>query len=280
MQSALLKRTLTLTASTAIAIGTSLATESPAAAAVMFGDSIDCPGPAVTEACSLQSLLDDITVAGPGIDTVNDQTGFEYFTNTASGGSVASFMFEIAKFENINKFGLFNATGDLVELFAGVNDPGDSSMVNFLDNGDVSVVTQQFGPGASDPTPVFSLYEDFGNVFGFYLETQNGQLLFSDSSLNPGGSQQSVIYQGDNQTVLDLPGKAPGTFSDNEFIIAFEDRYPGQSFADFDYNDLVVMVESIEPLDRRVPEPSMLFGLGIVAVAILGSRRRQSHDNG
>lgn len=236
-----------------------------AARAVSFGSSWDGPGK------SLQNQLDAITVGGPKIDTVNDQTGFQKFANTATGGSVSTFMFEIAGFAPTNKFGIYNQNGVKAQLFGGANDVSDQSFVSF-NNGDVAVATFGWAPGNAPPLSA-NVYQGFGNLFGFYLENGNGETFYSEASRN-GGYQQSVIYQGNNQTKLQIPGKSAGTFTDNEFIIAFEDLFRGGS-TDSDFNDLVVMVESVEP--TSVPEPATLAGLGLVAGALgLKGRRKAS----
>jgi hypothetical protein len=223
--------------------------------------------------CDLQTLFDTMTVEGPGIDVVNDQTGYEWFTNTATANSTGSFMFEIAGYQHNNKFGIYNKAGDMIELFGGVNDEGDSTFVTFLENGNVSRITQQFGPVNNDPTPVFNMFEGFGNEFGFYLTNQKGETFYTQKSKN-GGNEQAVVYRGDGKTVMDLPGKQPGLFTENEFIIAFEDLF--LDYSDADYNDLVVMMESIEPAD--VPEPSMLLGLGVLGASFWSVRRRRSRS--
>lgn len=238
-----------------------------AAGAVTFGTSWDGPGK------SLQQQLDAITVAGPKIDTVNDQTGFQLFTNTATGSSIASFMFEIAGFASTNKFGIYNQNGDKALLFDGVNDSGDRAVVDFLGDGTVSVSTKGFLPTYKGPT-IDRDYSNFGNVFGFYLERGDGTTFYTENSRNQGSYQQAVVYQGNNQTQLQLAGKQPGTFTADEYIIAFEDLFRGGR-TDHDFNDLVVMVESVEP--TSVPEPATLAGLGLVAGALgLKGRRKNS----
>lgn len=234
-----------------LALGAAFSTAS-VAGAVDFGSSWDGPGN------SLQEQLDAITVGGPNINTVGGQTGFDLFTNTATGGSVATFMFEIAGFAPTNKFGIYNQSGAKAQLFGGVNDVSDNAFVSF-NNGDVSVITRGFLPGNTGNVSITD-YSNFGNIFGFYLERGDGVTFYSENDRNTDGSQQAVVYQGNNQTQLQIPGKSAGTFTDNEFIIAFEDllrSVPGNS--DSDFNDLVVMMESIEPV--RVPEPGTVSGL-------------------
>jgi hypothetical protein len=243
-----------------------------AATAVSFGTSFDGADK------SLQKLLDDITVSGPNIDTVNSQTGFDVFTNTASSGSIATFMFEVAKYAPTNTFGIYNPSGIKAELFGGINDVSDSATVNFLGNGDITVSSIGFPPG-NVPSPNIQSYTGFGNVFGFYIETVEGTF-FTENSRNPNGSQQAVVYQGNNQTGLRIPGRQTGIFTDNEYIIAFEDllrSIPGNS--DSDFQDLVVLVESIRPTGTTaVPEPGtvtslLVFGLGS-AWMLKGQRKK------
>ncbi|MGC9526221.1 MAG: DUF4114 domain-containing protein [Limnospira sp.] len=222
--------------------------------------------------CSLQVLFDELTVSGPGIDTVNDQTGFDLFTNTATGNATGTFMLEIAGFAPNNRFGVYNSNGDMAELFDGANNEGDGFISMFLDNGNLRVTTESdedFNDYAR------AEYQNFGNIFGFYLTNGAGQTFYTENSRN-GGYQQAVVYQGDDQTVMDLPGRQAGLFTDNEFIIAFEDLWVG-GHTDRDYNDLVVMVESIAP--ASVPEPTTVFGLGAVAVGLVASRRQSKKNS-
>lgn len=240
------------------------------ATAVSFGTSFDGADR------SLQKLLDDITVGGPKIDTVKDQTDFALFTNTATSRSAATFMFEVAKYAPTNKFGIYNPSGVKAELFGGINDVSDGATVNFLDNGDITVETKGFAPGNSPPYTSRD-YAGFGNIFGFYIETKEGTF-YTENSRNPNAFQQAVIYQGNNQTELKIPGRQSGVFTDNEFIIAFEDllrSIPGNS--DSDFQDLVVMVESIKPT-TSVPEPgtvTSLFVFGLGSAWMLKGKRKK-----
>jgi hypothetical protein len=77
-------------------------------------------------------------------------------------------------------------------------------------------------------------------------------------------------YQGIGEEIQIMPFAA-GVWGNNEFILAFEDlSNPG---SDQDYNDFVVMVESVSP--HSVPEPSamLLFGTGIAG--LVGIRRKK-----
>lgn len=258
---------LTSTAGVGLMTLATVITSGEAARAVSFGSSWDGPGN------SLQEQLDAITVGGPNIDTVNDQTGSQLFTNTATGSSIGSFMFEIAGFASTNKFGIYNQNGEKAMLFDGVNDSGDRAVVDFLGDGSVSVSSRGRSPGYTSST-IDRDYANFGNIFGYYLERGDGTTFYTENSRNQSSYQQAVVYQGNNQTKLQLAGKQPGTFTQDEYIIAFEDLFRGGS-SDSDFNDLVVMVESVQP--TSVPEPATLAGLGLVAGALgLKGRRKNS----
>ena len=126
-----------------------------------------------------------------------------------------------------------------------------------------------------DGTPVAS---GFGPIFGFYLE-RGDTTFYSLDVLNPNGNPQAVIYQGDDSTQIQIGDLAQGTFLGNEFIVAFEDLvYAG---SDKDFQDLVVIVESLlpetgdEPGPVPVPEPStILTWIGIIGA--LGLMRFRS----
>lgn len=272
------KNFLASTATLTVALG-AVAIAPQSAKAATIGGTWDNNKPYCTELnldkpCTLQNLLDSITESGPGVDVNKDQTGYDWFTNTATGNATGSFMFELGDYAPENVFGIYNSKGDKIQLFDGINDRGDSTILTFLEGGKVSTITQQFAPDADDPTPVGNIYQDFGNEFGFYLTNKKGQTFYTQNSRNKGGYQQAVVYQGDDETVMKLPGKAPGTFTDNEFIIAFEDVWLGGN-TDSDFNDLVVMVESVEP----VPEPATMAGLGLVGAAMVGLRRKNKKNS-
>lgn len=230
---------------------------------------------------SLQNLLNNITVSGPIINTEKDQKNYQTFTNTATGTSVGTFMFEVARMANSNKFGIYNRANpnQRIQLFDGANSPGAGTTISFLESG-INVISQQFnaqtGTPQNSPPPTMNYYEGQNwNEFGYYIQTGQGNIFYTQNSLNQGEKQQAVVYQGNNQTELKLPGRQKGTFTDNEYIIAFEDLALGDIAgvsSDWDYNDLVVMVESVKP--TSVPEPATLLGITAIG-GILGLTRRR-----
>ena len=228
----------------------------------------------------LQTLFDSITLAGK-VDAVNDQISAACFTNTAIASSTSTFIFEIAGLAPKNKAGLYKCGDPSTKalLYDGFNDPGDRAVIDFFfPSGDLAVSTRGFAPDYAGPT-IDRYYEGFGNMFGFYLETGDGNIFYSDDSLNPGGNPQALIYQGkDDGTILQLPGRAPGDFTDNEFIVAWEDKPYASS--DQDFNDLVFGIESIKP--KPVPEPGAIVGLlaiGSLGVSQILKRHKQENKN-
>lgn len=220
--------------------------------------------------CSLQNLLDEITTSEEKIDTVKDQSAIELFTPNASSSFTSSFLFEVAGHKNVNEFGIYKkgTPGNRITLFDGAATP-DSA-----DSFPTQATLQFAGNGAAKYNG--TVYNDFGNEFGFFLKTKKHGYFYTEDALNPNGYEQSVIYQGGGDVDLQIPyGSGPGNFDGDDWIIGFEDWILNES--DSDYNDFVVLVTDLEAAD--VPEPATMAGLGLVAAAMAVSRRRQNKKN-
>jgi len=266
------KNLLTSTAALAVALGT-VAIAPQSAKAGSFGNSGDngnkelCPLADTTD-CSLQNLLDSITVAGPGIDAVKDQSSAQWWTTTSASGSIQNILFEAAGFQDKNNFGIYKkgSPDKKVQIFGGLAAPGNDSdgptqsWLTFLNNGKVKL----------NGTVVAT---DFGDEFGFYLETPEDNIFYTEDALNENGYEQSVVYQGNEKTYLQVPGGADGKFVDSDWIIAFEDLVLNKS--DSDYNDFVIVASDLE----STPEPATMAGLGLVGAAMLGLRRNNKKNS-
>jgi hypothetical protein len=207
---------------------------------------------------SLQTVLNNITTGGvSSVDVQNDQIlQDKYWALTATGGSVATMIIEIAGYAGSNTFGVFDAANpsNKVTLFNGPAVGGDQVTLSIKATGAVYVNNVATGV-------TFSAVN-----FGYFLQGPGGTF-YSDNALNGDAADHMVSFQGKDDEVT-LPGNYPGLWTPNEYVLGWEDV----AYGDNDFDDMVVMVESVRP----VPEPTTLglMGLGLLSLGLLARRKK------
>lgn len=222
----------------------------------------------------LQEVLNSITVSPtPDVSSVDVTTDYladtidSYWNVTASGSAVATMIIEVAGNSSTNTFGVFDRADETnrIQLFNGSATQGNYSLLTVFSNGDI--VANHFSL-----TGVF-LGQDSGMfssaTFGFYLSAPD-DVFFSDTNKNTDGVDHMLAYQGTNTDTVKIGNLSPGLWTNNEYILAWEDLSGG---GDMDFQDMVLMVESVNP----IPEPGtiLLLGGGLLGLAYI-KRRRQA----
>jgi hypothetical protein len=212
---------------------------------------------------SLQEIFNRIgaTSVDVSTDALSDDLD-SYWTIGSTGQSAATMIVEWTNWDTQQSFGVYDRANPLnqVTIFAGAATPGfivgqavlgmSSSGLMSLNN---ALVLDEF-----DNPVVFG-----SDAFGFFLTNPGGAVWYSDSELN-NGMDHMLAFQGNGLDTISIADVKSGTWLTTEYVLAFED------YTDFDYQDFVVMVESVVP----VPVPGAVL-LGVLGLGAAGMRLRK-----
>jgi len=225
----------------------------------------------------LQTVFDTRTLSPTAGDSSIDVTTDyipdlldSYWSNTG-GGSVATIVVELGDYENTNKFGIYDSQDEInfLQVFAGGNVAGHSRTIFVGDQGEIWLDTM-YNPDFTLRTPD----ADFAStVFGFYLDStdaagSNDGVWYSDTLLNSDNSDHMFSYQGQGDG-FDMPSPVPNAvLGSSYYFLAWEDL--NGNGADWNYTDMVVLIESVQP----VPVPAAVL-LGMLGLSLAGLKLRK-----
>jgi hypothetical protein len=190
----------------------------------------------------------------------NGQSLFDTHWTLAGPGSSATIVLEIAGHASGNRFGFYDPIDPTTrtELFPGAAGAGSKIYVKFsgtqLQSSTDNITFANIGSSFNSTT------------FGMYLQ-YNSTVFFSDSSLNAGGGDNLVAYQGFGDTVTGRKINVNGSslaWDANSYVLGWEDLV--LSGSDRDYQDMVLLVSQITP----VPEPATVLA-GVLLLLPFGA---------
>lgn len=195
--------------------------------------------------------------SGPALDPNAEYQSPALWEIGATGQSAASFIIAIAGNAGSNSFGIYDPANPSTALvvYAGGSTTNDKRLITF------NPISNQFRVIDTDTVTLLDQAIFSGSTFGFFLEGPGGTF-YSDANQNTDGSTQMVAFEGGGRNA-NFFGLGSAPWLSNEWILAWEDMPYLNS--DQDFNDLVLIIESVTPVP--VPAPLALLGLGLLGLA-------------
>jgi hypothetical protein len=185
---------------------------------------------------TLQAYLNS---KGESINVLTDQQDAQVWSQSASGNALLTLMVELTGNAPLNTVGVYNASlaaPPLYQIFPGAATAGWFAVMSFR---------------TAPVRMVVNLFDDLGtlqgnttylgvdpNSFGFYIAPVGGPVLYSQDYRNPGGAAQMLAYQG---TGINF----------GEWWLCFEEAAVSGGASDRDYDDAVLILESVNPLPAQ-----------------------------
>jgi len=177
----------------------------------------------------LQAYLNGV---GESINVLTDQDANQTWSHTVSGTTTYTIQFQSSPNAAIQQFGLYNASAVIPPLFflmSGSVGPLGFSTATFKP-GNIVVVNRFDALGNFLSTTTFGGVDP--NNFGFYLSVPAGTV-FTQDARNPGGLARALTFRG--------TGANTGTW-----WLCWDEPLAGAP-GDQDFDDLVVLMESVNP---------------------------------